>query len=451
MPCKKQFIVMISASIIVTNTIFRYKMLSRDDYVAVAFSGGADSTALLDILHKEGYRVAAIHVNHMIRGAEADSDEEFCRQFCKERDIPFFCHRIDVPAEAKKSGEGLEEAARRLRYAAIEETVKKEGISRVATAHHADDNAETVIFNIVRGSGAKGGCGIPPVRGMFVRPLIDITREEVLAYCKENNLEYVTDSTNLSTDYTRNYIRHEIMPRLKEINPLVSSALGRFSSLLRCDEEALESLVPEKGSDRHTLAALPNALLSRYIRRRCEEMGVSPSAVSVQSLIKDIRDGNRYLICDMGKDIVGVCDRDSLIFRKKITEDTHIRFIMESPGIASLDGIGIFGITKDKKIAEEYICDNTSATTCLDADKIKGGLHIRNRRDGDKYCYCGMTHSLKKLFNSRKIPVEQRPHIPLVCDEEGIVWIPGFPPADRVKKDTDENNTVYIVYNRRRQ
>lgn len=432
----------------IKNTIKKYDMLSYDETVAVAFSGGADSTALLDILHKSGIKVSAIHVNHMIRGAEADGDEEFCRKFCKERDIPFFCHRIDVPREAKKSGEGLEEAARRLRYAAIEETVKKEGISKVATAHHADDNAETVIFNIVRGSGAKGGCGIPPVRDIYIRPLIDITREEVILYCKENSLEYVTDSTNLSTDYTRNYIRHEIMPRLREINPLVSSALGRFSSLLRSDEEALESLVPEKGTDRQTLAALPDALLSRYIRKRCEEMGVSPSAVSIQCLRNAIRQGQRYLITDMGKDIVGVCDRNSLIFRKKITEDTQMHFIMED-GFASLDGSGVICIAKDSQTAREYICGNTVTKTRIAADKIKGGLYIRNRRDGDKYRYGGMTHSLKKLFNSRKIPVEERSHIPLVCDEEGIVWIPGFAPADRVKTDNKENNTVYIVYNRR--
>ena len=449
MPCKKHFIVMISASIIVTNTIFRYKMLSRDDYVAVAFSGGADSTVLLDILHKEGYRVAAIHVNHMIRGAEADSDEEFCRCFCKKRDIPFFCHRIDVPAEAKKSGEGLEEAARRLRYSAIEETVSKEGITKVATAHHADDNAETVIFNIVRGSGAKGGCGIPPVRGIYIRPLIDITRDEVIAYCKENDLDFVTDSTNLSTDYTRNFIRHEIMPRLKEINPLAASALGRFSSHLRTDEEALEALVPPNGTDRQTLSALPDAILSRYIRKCCEEMDVCPSAVSVSELIKCIRQGKRYLICNMGKDIVGVCDRDSLIFRKKITEDTQMSFIIDTP-IVSAPGFGVICVAKDKRSFEEMKCESTLATVCLDADKIKGGLHIRSRRDGDKYRYDGMTHSLKKLFNSKKIPVEERAIIPLVCDEEGIVWIPGFKVADRVKKDNKQSNLIYIVYNKRR-
>ncbi len=443
---QKQFIVMISASIIVTNTIFRYKMLSRDDYVAVAFSGGADSTALLDILHKEGYRVAAIHVNHMIRGAEADSDEEFCRQFCKARNIPFFCHRIDVPAEAKKSGEGMEEAARRLRYAAIEETVSKESITKVATAHHADDNAETVIFNIVRGSGAKGGCGIPPVRDIYVRPLIEATRDEVIAYCKEHSLDYVTDSTNLSTDYTRNYIRHEIMPKLREINPLVSSALGRFSSLLRRDEEALESLVPKKGTDRHTLAALPDALLSRYIRKCCEEMGVSPSAVSVQCLMEDIRQGNRYLICDMGKDIVGVCDRNSVSFRSDITEPTHKQYTIND-GINSLEGFGSFFVARNTEEAEGFKKEyEVSDYTYLKADGIKGDLTVRSRLDGDRYSYCGMTHSLKKLFNSRKIPVEDRANIPLVCDESGILWIPGFPPRDDVKSNKKENNIIYIGY-----
>ncbi|MBR6515040.1 MAG: tRNA lysidine(34) synthetase TilS [Clostridia bacterium] len=420
-------------------------MLSYDGSIAVAFSGGADSTALLDILHKAGYRPSAIHVNHMIRGAEADGDEEFCRCFCKERNIPFFCHRIDVPAEAKKSGEGLEEAARRLRYAAIEQTVKKEGILRVATAHHADDNAETVIFNIVRGSGAKGGCGIPPVRDIYVRPLIEVTRDEIISYCKENSLDFVTDSTNLSSDYTRNFIRHEIMPKLKEINPLASEALGRFSALLRSDESALDSLVPNKDADRQTLAALPDALLSRYIRRECAELGVHVSQHSTESLIKAVRDGNRYLITDMGKDIVGVCDRNSLIFRKKITEKTQMSSIMED-GETSFGELYMLFVTKDIKKACEH---QGGKTVCLDADKLKGRLYLRSRQDGDRYRYGDMTHSLKKLFNSRGIPVEERDNIPLVCDDEGIVWIPGFSVADRVKTDNKENNTIYIVYSKR--
>ena len=416
-------------------------MLSSDDHVAVAFSGGADSTALLDILHKEGYRVSAIHVNHKIRGDEADSDEEFCRRFCEERDIPFFCHRIDVPAEAKKSGEGLEEAARRLRYAAIEKTARTEGITKVATAHHADDNSETILFNIVRGSGARGGCGIPAVRDIYIRPLIEVTRDEITAYCEKTSLSYVIDSTNLSTDYTRNFIRHEIMPRLRQINPLAAEAMGRFSSLLRRDEEALESLVPEKGCDRHTLAALPDALLSRYIRKRCEEMRVTPSSASVDSLMEAVRDGNRYTVTDMGKDTVGVCDRNSLIFRKKITEATHKCFIIKE-GISELEGFGKFLISENAEDVKDF-----TYRTALDPARITGELRVRSRRDGDRYRYCGMTHSLKKLFNSRKIPVEERSDIPLVCDESGIIWIPGFPPADRVKKsEKNIKNTLYIGY-----
>ena len=426
-------------------TINKYNMLSYDDYIAVAFSGGADSTALLDILHKEGYKVAAIHVNHMIRDGEADRDEEFCRSFCKERSIPFFCHHIDVPARASESGEGLEEAARRLRYEAIEKTVAAESITKVATAHHADDNAETVIFNIVRGSGAKGGCGIPPIRGIYVRPLIEITREDVVDYCRDNSLYYVTDSTNLSTDYTRNYIRHEIMPRLRQINPTASTALGRFSSLLRRDEEALEALVPEAGADRYTLAALPDALLSRYIRSRCEEMGVCPLGVNVEALMKGVRTDNRYITIDMGKDIVGVCDRDLLTFRKKITGTTHKEYIIEE-GISFSEEYGEICVTRDKEL-DGY---RYTHHTCLDMDRIKGGLYVRSRRDGDRYHYCGMTHSLKKLFNSRKIPVEHRAHIPLICDEEGIVWIPGFPPSDKVKADKRNKNTIYIGYNERK-
>ncbi len=427
----------------IKNTIKKYDMLSYGDSVAVAFSGGADSTALLDILHKSGIKVSAIHVNHMIRGAEADSDEEFCRQFCKARDIPFFCHRIDVPLEAEKSGEGLEEAARRLRYSAIEETVAQEGIAKVATAHHADDNAETVIFNIVRGSGTKGGCGIPPVRDIYIRPLIEVTRDEIVTYCKENSLGYVTDSTNLSTDYTRNFIRLEIMPRLKEINPDAAGAMGRFSDHLRRDNEALEALVPEK-SDRNALSALPDAILSRYIRKECHVFNLTPSAPSVEYLIGAIRSGNRYIVTDMGNGVSAVCDRNSVSFRKGITESTHKQFIIND-GIFSLDGFGKFLVTCNGD-GNGHLTKEYSDFTYLNADRIKGDITVRSRRDGDRYSYCGMTHSLKKLFNSRKIPVEQRANIPLICDESGILWIPGFPPRDDVKSNKKEKNAIYIGY-----
>ena len=425
----------------INNTIKKYGMLSSDDYIAVAFSGGADSTALLDILYKEGKKVCAVHVNHMIRGEEADRDEDFCRDFCTKRNIPFFCHRVNVPLYAEKSGEGMEEAARRLRYAAIEETAATEGITKVATAHHADDNAETVIFNIVRGSGAKGGCGIPPVRGIYIRPLLEVTRDEIIAYCDGNGISYVTDSTNLSVDYTRNYIRHEIMPRLKKVNPSATEALGRFSSFLREDNDALEDMVPNS-ADRQTLAELPDALLSRYIRGKCEVA----SHKTVASLIAAIRRGNEYIVTDIGRDTVAVCDRNSVIFRKKITQPTHIDSIL-SMGISDFSEFGRFFVTADSdKIEELRNIYKISISTLLNSDRIKGDLHIRSRRDGDRYRYNGMTHTLKKLFNTRKIPVEQRGNVPLVCDDEGILWIPGFPTADRVKSNRKEKNTIFIGY-----
>lgn len=423
-------------------TIKKYNMLCPTDYTAVAFSGGADSTALLDILYKMGYKVCAIHINHMIRAEEADRDEEFCRQLCNERAIPFFCHRIDVPALAKQRGESLELAARSLRYAAIEATAAENGITRVATAHHADDNAETLLFNITRGSGAKGGCGIPPVRGIYIRPLIECTKDEITEYCKKTELDFVTDSTNLSNDYTRNFIRNEITPRLKEINPRMTEALTLFCGHLRKDEELLQSLVPQKAT-RKELACLPDPLLSRYIQKHCDA-----NSTAVTALMNAIRKGNEYLRVDMGKGLEAVCDRNSLIFRKKITQPTHKGGIM-GEGDFNFGEFGEFCITNDPKKATALQEKNHfTAYTYLKGDKLKGNIYVRGRADGDKYRYNGMTHSLKKLFNSRKIPVERRSTVPLVCDDSGIIWIPGFLPREDIKADNKYKEIIFIGYKR---
>lgn len=424
----------------IKNTIKKYNMLSSESYLAVALSGGADSVALLDILQCGGYRVCAIHINHMIRGEEADRDEDFCRELCKKRSVPFFCHRIDVPGEAKARGESLELTARRLRYEAIEKTVALEGIDRVATAHHGDDNAETVIFNIVRGSGTKGGCGIPAVRGIYVRPLIECTRDEIIGYCAQKGLDFVTDSTNLSTDYTRNFIRHEIMPKLKEINPNSVRAFTVFSNSLRRDEEFISSLVPKKAT-RSELARLPDPVLVRYIKQYCES-----GSRQIDALISAIRKGNEYVVTDMGEKIFAVCDRNNLTFRKKITPPTHNEFIITDE-CTHIPQFGDIYMTRDKARAEELVnIYKIAIYSYLKFDKIKGDIFLRSRREGDRYRYKGMTHSLKKLFCARHIPVEQRSRVPLFCDEDGIVWIPEFLPTDRVRADKNEENIIFIGY-----
>ncbi|HZK20854.1 MAG TPA: tRNA lysidine(34) synthetase TilS, partial [Oscillospiraceae bacterium] len=213
-------------------TIKRYNMISNGEVIVIGLSGGADSVSLLHLLIVLGDRfnisVAAAHLNHMLRGKEADGDERFVIELCKSLNVPLLTEKIDCERVAKQSKRGIEECARALRYELFERAAQKFGASKIATAHTANDNFETVLLNITRGSALKGIGGIPPVRGNIIRPIIECTRDEVLQYCDENALSYVTDATNFCDDYSRNRIRNRVIPELLSINSGAVFAASRL-------------------------------------------------------------------------------------------------------------------------------------------------------------------------------------------------------------------------------
>ena len=190
---------------------------------------------------KQGRRVAAAHFNHQLRGAEADRDEAFVRDWCAAREIPFFAGRGDVRAFAEETGRTVEEAARQLRYEFLEETRRREGFGCILTAHHADDSAETMLLNLLRGTGLKGLTGIPEKRDCILRPLLSVTRAELAAYAAEHRIPFVEDSTNGTDDAARNMLRHQVLPVLKKLNPRVVENMSRTASLLAADEAALDA------------------------------------------------------------------------------------------------------------------------------------------------------------------------------------------------------------------
>jgi len=209
--------------------------------VLVSLSGGADSSVLLHFLHSLGVQVTALHVNHMLRDT-ADRDEDFCKGLAAALNVPFYAHRVDVPALAADKKRGFEETARAVRYDAIAQVMDEQNLDLCATGHTANDNLETLIFNLARGSGSSGMAGIHPRRGNIIRPLIYATRDEILTYCAEENIPYTHDETNDSDDYTRNYIRHNIVPHLEKLNPNVAEAAARLSFAVREDSATLETL-----------------------------------------------------------------------------------------------------------------------------------------------------------------------------------------------------------------
>ncbi len=268
------------------------------DNVLVAISGGADSVALLHMLREKGYELTAAHYNHGLR-PEADADEEFVKTLCADLGIPFVAGRGDVAADAARCGAGIEETAREMRYAFLEETRVKSGLGRIATAHNADDNAETVLLNLVRGAGLSGLCGIPPQRGHIVRPILHLSRAEILAYLTSHNLPYREDASNADTVFRRNYLRHEILPALKALNPALTDAVTRLTGLLREDEEYLTALAREEiqlhgigaSFPAKRLNSLPKPVSSRVCRLLVQSVTGYPPELNGLDAMLDISAG----------------------------------------------------------------------------------------------------------------------------------------------------------------
>ena len=282
----------------VKNTIQRCSMIKSGDTVIAAVSGGADSVALLHVLYslqdELSFSLAACHVNHNLRGAESDGDEMFVRRMCRMMDIPLYVANIKVN-EFRQKHDSLEECARRLRYGFFEDIGKNK---LIATAHTASDNCETILINMVRGTALSGICGIPAKRDNIIRPLLYSTREDVERYCRENELDYVTDSTNLSDDYTRNKIRHKIVPLLREINPALYGAMSRLSDAASLDDAYLDGLAAQLmqkarfGDGKYDVNQLCDAdecILRRIVTMLFKQNDIPVSMSAVDSCVKIIR------------------------------------------------------------------------------------------------------------------------------------------------------------------
>ena len=416
--------------------------MPEDTPVLVAFSGGADSTSLLHMLtqnaRQTGARIYAAHVNHMIRGAEADRDEEFCRKTAEELGIQIFVCRKDVPAYAKERGESIETTARNVRYEFFDSIMREHSIPLLATAHNANDNLETMIFNMIRGCGLTGMCGIPQTRscsyGTVVRPILSMSREEILQYCEENKLSYVTDSTNIDTDYTRNKIRHEIIPSLMSINSAAVENSARLSRSLRDDSMCLismadwflEELNEDASIETEKLLGSPAAIANRAIMSLYHDVsdGKSLEAVHIDAVRALCADAVPHSAIDLPNGIVAKIESKRLYIEKKTEK------LKASPQFSQTLCQGenfISEINAQIIIGNSQNAKNIYKNSILlyfDSAKICGNLVARDRRPQDKIKVGGMNKNVKKLLCDKKIPLDIRYRLPIICDDNGIVAIP---------------------------
>ena len=389
--------------------IKQYDMVCKGDHVICAVSGGADSVALLFGMYllreNLGITLSAAHFNHHLRGAESDRDEQFVREFCHRYDISLEVGSAQVTAGKK----GLEAAAREARYAFFATLSGK-----IATAHTADDNAETVLMHLVRGTGLRGLGGISPVNGNIIRPMLTATRQEVLAFLQEYCLTFVEDSSNAGDDFLRNRLRHRVMPLLKEENPQLAENLSHMAMELRGDADALECagelpLVTE-------LKAMSAPLRSRAVSRFLKENGVSEPERNhihgVEALIFSEKPSARANLPG-GVTVAREYDRLVILEQKNAPEAITIAVgdVLELPQ---------WGIRISCAPAQEII--NTKDIFTVNA---AGNITLRPRQAGDSIRLNVGTCTLKKLFIDRKIPAYQRPHIPVLADEQGVLAVGG--------------------------
>ena len=408
-------------------TVEKYNMLKNGDSVIVALSGGADSVALLDNLNsikeKNNLALYAVHINHRLRGEESQRDENFCKTLCEKYGIKLFVRHENVAELAKKNKISEELCGRNVRYAVFEE-LSKQLSAKVATAHTASDNAETLLFNITRGASLGGVSAIPPVRGNIIRPLIECTRAEIEQYCSEKNLAYVTDSTNLTDEYTRNKIRHNVIPALKEINPAFENSVLRLSENAREISDFLSDMTDKAIADSKcnygyyciTLLSNHKAVVKNAVSVLCKRCAdFSAEQRHIELIIDIMKNGGA----------VNLTEKYSAVSKQGI-----LRFVFSN---------------EENQLEEIKLCENTEFEFCgknyrvtkdnfekenknsVNADLLNKNAVFRTRQSNDLFTYPRrkITKPLRKVMNEMKIPSEQRDKSVVLAVDNIIIWCEG--------------------------
>ena len=413
-----------------------YRLIENNDSIAVALSGGADSVSLLHMLYsvKEKYNLTlyAIHINHMIRGKEAERDESFCREYCKRLGVELFTERIDVPALSAQQKISMELCGRNVRYKAFNELSKKLGC-KIATAHTLSDNAETLMINLVRGTSLHGLCAIPERRDYIIRPLILCDREYIENYCRENSLDFVTDSTNLTDNYTRNKIRHNVITELKKLNPSFEASLKRLCDdaklltdyLDRQTDAALSDCRLEYGYSTESLYKQDKIIRQNAIKKICIENGAQiPEHIHIELIDNILLNGGAVDLCGSFRAVAkqGILRIENTDGNNNSCKEILFNSVINKEITLCGQKYYVKEITNSDNKNDEIIClsENETETAV-----------IRTRRQGDRIFLKdrNITKPLRKAMNEAKIPSELRDRLPLVAVDNEILWCKGIKSA----------------------
>lgn len=422
-------------------------LFKRGEAVAVALSGGKDSVCLMHMLIREseklGVTVKAVNVDHGIRGENSERDSLFVRDLCEKQGIPLFYKKVDCPSFSEANGLSPEEGARILRYKVFEEALSVGFCDKIATAHHASDRAETVLFNIFRGTSPLGASGIGETSrgGKIIRPILELTRAEIDEYARLNSLEYVTDETNLSTDYTRNFIRLEVLPLIKKRFPEAERNINRFADTLSADKAYLEEIAANSldanGGEFSFACGLAEPIFSRATILAMKKLGVKKDyekkhAQAVMSL-KNAENGTEI---SLPKGIFAVKDYGRVTLYKKA----------EAKPFEADFALGEY-VYSDKKYRFEIVADKTvkrgDNRLIADFSKIPSGAVLRNGRPGDVFTkFGGGTKKLNDYLIDKKIPKRKRDNLLLLAKDDKILIICGIEISDSIRVDKSTENVL---------
>ena len=436
--------------------------------VIVGYSGGADSTCLVHMLHRAGTDVIAAHLHHGQR-AEADDELNNCTSFCQQLDIPFISGKADVPRMAKDLKIGLEEAGREARYEFLQSAAKQTGSNLIATAHTRDDHIESVLLHIVRGSGLAGLAGIPEQRGNIVRPMLIFTREQTRAYCKEHELWTHDDPANTDRRFSRARLRLNVLPELKQINPEVEASLSRLADIAGEENEFLDSMAAaalercemalngelgfltqhcEVRLERQTLAHLPPVLMKRAFRLVAGVLGAKLNFEQTNLLADSMQSTENGAMTAEGGHLVFEWNTQ-WVHARQLEEPESFRVSLVSAGeVNDLElGWSIRGWQAEA-------CPTTlnqkraAMETDIDIDRIKGDLYARNLKPGDAMQPLGFTGRRKvaDLMSEAGLTVDARKRLPVVCDMLGPVWVPAVCMDDRVRIEPGSKRILHLKF-----
>jgi tRNA(Ile)-lysidine synthase len=446
------------------------RLILRGDRVLVAVSGGADSMALLQLLFTLqdplGCEIGAAHLNHAMRGAAGDQDEAFVADFCKARGIPFYCRRTAVRDLARELKIGEEEAGRRARYAFFETVMNQQGYDKLATAHHRDDQAETVLMRLIRGTGVAGAAGIPAKKGAVIRPLLCVDRAWTEDYCTAVGIAWRTDCTNDDQAFTRNVLRSEVMPRLREINPQSAAHLAAFAGVAGEYEAFVEECIRSRAAEVFT--TVPEGLSldlagwqaePKLIRTGLIRWGIAGGCGSLVDVGRQHVEALTALMADnpgpwdyplpRGG---WVCRRyNTVAFLKKAPRPPQtdaVTAVLTVPGRVEIGGEAFTTAVlraKDLNISQKT---KINSEIYIDYGKIKKHINLRTRKAGDYICLRGMTgrKKLKDYFIDRKIVREARSRMLLLAVGNEVLWIPGYDVNCRYMPDGETEIVLKVVW-----